>query len=344
MREELGVPPLAFLQLLNSDALQPAAVRKFRRILAREGWAEDELVRRDRQVPVRWFREVYPHLEPDSATRLGLAFAEQAQLTSFGPLSLPLVSAGTVGEVFELLGYLPVISGALRPHFHSTAERLRVGLAGHTGDHALDCLVITYGGTALLRLLNLLAGELDSVMLHLAWDAPRASTPAPPERLVFGANASFIEVPGDVLATPCRFPDPVAYRLAVTDLRRSLENTRQPTTVTEAVRRAVEDDPGNSGRAQVAASLGMSPSTLKRRLDAENTTFRQVRDALLRERAIVRLLDPSLSISQIAVDLGYGDPANFCHAFKRWTGQAPGEFRRAGSRFRTDLADQPSPT
>ena len=82
--------------------------------------------------------------------------------------------------------------------------------------------------------------------------------------------------------------------------------------------------------------LGMSISTAKRRLDAEGTTFRKLREAVLRERAIVRLLDPSLPVSQIAIDLGYSDLANFSHAFKRWTGQSPVPFRRAGSRIRTD--------
>ena len=51
-QEEAGVPPLAFVQLLNSDALQPDAVAHFRRLVRREGWSELELVRRDRQVPI----------------------------------------------------------------------------------------------------------------------------------------------------------------------------------------------------------------------------------------------------------------------------------------------------
>ena len=165
---EPGVPPLAFVQLLISDALEPSAVAHFRRIIELQGTSEVELVQRDRQVPIRWFREVYPDLDPDGATYLGLAFAEKAQLTSFGPLSLPLVSAGSVDEIFQLLGYLPVISGALRPHFHPGEHGLTVGLSGQTGDPDLDCLVITYGGAALLRLLDLLAGPLPGVTLQLA--------------------------------------------------------------------------------------------------------------------------------------------------------------------------------
>ena len=102
------------------------------------------------------------------------------------------------------------------------------------------------------------------------------------------------------------------------------------------MRRAIENDPGNADRYIVATTLGLSTSTLKRRLEEEGTTFREVRTSLLRERAIVRLLDHTLPISQIAVDLGYSDHTNFSHAFKRWTGQSPGEFRRAGSRIRTE--------
>lgn len=335
--DDAGVPPLAFVQLLVSDALQPDAVSHFRRIIAREGWSEPELVRRDQQVPIRWFREVYPDLDPGSATELGLAFAEQAQLTSFGPLSLPLVSAGSVAEIFELLGYLPVISGALKPQFHTSQTGLTVGLAGHTGDRALDCLVVAYGGAALLRLIDKLCGELHALTLHLAWEAPAISTEAAsvlPGRLLFGGHGSFIHVPAEVLLVPCRFADPLAYRLAVTELRRTLERSQLPGNATETVRRAIEDHPGHSGSEEVAATLGVSVSTLKRRLDKEGTTLREVREKLLRERAIVLLLDHSLSVGQVSHALGYGDLANFSHAFKRWTGQSPSEFRRAGNRIR----------
>jgi AraC-like DNA-binding protein len=333
--EAPGVPPLAFVQLLNSSALGPEAVSHFRRLIGRQGTSELELVRRDRQVPVRWFRQVYPDLDHDRATQLGLAFAEQAQLTSFGSLSLPLVSAGSVSEVFELLGYLPIISSALRPHFHHGRSSLTVGLAGHTGDVDLDCLVITYGGAALLRLLDLLTGGLPDVTLHLSWAAPQSpgvDAQALDGRLFFDANASYIDVPVTTLQSPCRFPDTVAYRLALAELRRTLERRTSADAFTESVRRLLEEDPSHGSSHHIADRLGVSASTLKRRLADESTTFRDVRQSLLRERAIVRLLDQSMTISQISKDLGYSDPANFSHAFKHWTGQSPSGFRRAGHR------------
>lgn len=93
---DAGVPPLAFVQMLESPAFDPHAVARLRNIMAREGTDEATLIQRDIQAPLRWFREAYPGLDVDRATLLGFALAEQAQLTSFGPLSVPLVSAGSV--------------------------------------------------------------------------------------------------------------------------------------------------------------------------------------------------------------------------------------------------------
>ena len=88
-RSEPGVPALAFAQLLASPAIDPDSAEQFRAIMAREGTGELSLIRTQEQAPLRWFRVVYPELDAEQATRLGIACAEQAQLTSFGPMSVP---------------------------------------------------------------------------------------------------------------------------------------------------------------------------------------------------------------------------------------------------------------
>ena len=59
------------------------------------------------------------------------------------------------------------------------------------------------------------------------------------------------------------------------------------------------------------------------------STFRELRQSCLRESAMMLLITRSMSASQIATELGYGDLANFSHAFKRWTGRSPSEYRRS---------------
>lgn len=328
--EDAGMPALAFLQMLDSDALGREAVDALRDIMVREHVNESMLVGPDAQVPLRWFKEIYPDFNVDHGTRLGFAFAEHAKLTSFGALSVPLVSAGSVAEVVELLAYLPVITTALSPSFHSTERGLTIGLTGRTGDVGLNCLAVTYGGLALLRMLNMLAGAVPSVELHLSQSAPGgwvSDKETPTGRLFFGAPTSFIHVPVDTLDEVCRFSDPVAYRIAVADLQRVLDRQRDA-SFTEQIRQLLEKDLAQASSSRAAGELSMSTSTLKRRLSEEGTTFRELRQTFMQERAIVRLLDRSVSVSEIAAELGYTDPANFIHALKRWTGRSPSYFRR----------------
>ena len=80
--------------------------------MARESVSGAALITRVEKVPLRWFREVYPHLDHAQGYRPWYA-VRRARVTSFGPLSLPLVSAGSVAEVVELLTFLPLISSAL---------------------------------------------------------------------------------------------------------------------------------------------------------------------------------------------------------------------------------------
>jgi AraC-like DNA-binding protein len=42
-----------------------------------------------------------------------------------------------------------------------------------------------------------------------------------------------------------------------------------------------------------------------------------------------RLEQGEMQITQVALQLGYADPSHFVRAFRRWTGQTPGEFRRS---------------
>lgn len=83
------------------------------------------------------------------------------------------------------------------------------------------------------------------------------------------------------------------------------------------------------GITAVCDQLGVSERSLRRRLQEEATSFRALQQTLRRELADQYLADRSLSLERIAELLGYSETANFCHAFKRWTGHTPGERRRA---------------
>ena len=47
------------------------------------------------------------------------------------------------------------------------------------------------------------------------------------------------------------------------------------------------------------------------------------------EHATRYLRETRMPIASIAYRLGFNDPSNFRRAYRRWTGQAPGDVRRA---------------
>jgi AraC-like DNA-binding protein len=78
----------------------------------------------------------------------------------------------------------------------------------------------------------------------------------------------------------------------------------------------------------VAGHLAMTTRTLQLKLKEEGTTFRKLLEEVRKEIAIGYLKDGNDSICEIALLLGFADQSAFHHAFKRWTGQTPGEYRK----------------
>jgi AraC-like DNA-binding protein len=78
----------------------------------------------------------------------------------------------------------------------------------------------------------------------------------------------------------------------------------------------------------VAERVRMSPRTLRRKLEQEGTSFRELIDELRAHAAIKYVRDTDLTIEDVAYALGFSDAAAFRRAFRRWTKSAPYEYRR----------------
>lgn len=105
------------------------------------------------------------------------------------------------------------------------------------------------------------------------------------------------------------------------------------TTVVEQIRRMMSQTlrAGIPTRppsgAEVARRLAISPQTLRRRLAAEGTSLRAMRDEVLRDAAISSLVNGEEPITDLALRLGFSEPSAFTRAFRRWTGSPPSVYR-----------------
>lgn len=78
----------------------------------------------------------------------------------------------------------------------------------------------------------------------------------------------------------------------------------------------------------VARGLDSHPRTLRRRLKAEGTSFQALLEDTRREQAAELLGRQSLSITEVALLLGFSETSAFARAFRRWFGVSPRDFRR----------------
>lgn len=82
----------------------------------------------------------------------------------------------------------------------------------------------------------------------------------------------------------------------------------------------------------MAEILHLSPSSLRRRLQKEGTSYQELKDRYRCDLAMRYLRDAQFKIHEIGEMLGFLEPSSFIRSFRGWTGMTPKQFRdQAGS-------------
>ena len=117
------------------------------------------------------------------------------------------------------------------------------------------------------------------------------------------------------------FLDASVYHLIAVD--------SQPASTSAAIKSLVTIDlsRGLPSFAAVAKTLHMSESSLRRRLQKEQTSYQALKDEIRCEVAIDQLLNRNAKVADVAEYLGFTEPSSFVRSFKSWTGQTPNGYR-----------------
>ena len=78
----------------------------------------------------------------------------------------------------------------------------------------------------------------------------------------------------------------------------------------------------------LAERLHLHPTALRRRLEEEGSSYRLEMSARRRDLALAQLADRGRSIQAVAQSLGFAEASAFHRAFRQWTGESPGHYRR----------------
>lgn len=148
--------------------------------------------------------------------------------------------------------------------------------------------------------------------------------------VLFNQPANQLVIYANSLDEPCLTSCQPLYRQLKRAADTELANVQLGLSFTEKVARVITPllNVSTPTLEQVAAQLNIAPWTIRRNLIGEGGNFQKVLNDTRRDLAISYVSSTNLSVGEIAYLLGFGSSTAFQHAFKRWTGQAPGSYKR----------------
>ncbi|MEX1670083.1 AraC family transcriptional regulator [Zhongshania guokunii] len=168
-------------------------------------------------------------------------------------------------------------------------------------------------------------------LMHLEVAIPEPAHAKEIERLVgcpvvFNARHTRVSFAREILQITLPQANAVTWSACVRQCRELISRQHGERSFTHRVQRAIVDS-AFKGIGAVAQRLAIPERTLRRLLQHEGASYRALSQQLRLDLAQQYLADDSLGLDQLAEKLGYSEAANFSHAFKRWSGMTPGEYR-----------------
>jgi len=335
----------AYLRARGADA---------REALRRAALEPKDLTDPDRRVPlIRYLEllEICADLLGDP--QFGLKFGAQYEPRHAGVVGNVALASQTIGEAFEMVGrYMPTM-------VDGTVHGLEVsdGLA-FVYWYYIDPLMMSYrqkADWAIAFACNLVRKGLgeprwtprEVLLPQLADETPsarRTRAEVMGDNIRGGHPWAGIRIDAALLTRPMETADAMIESLmrhygdlrlaALPEQRDEIEQLRR-----EIARVLVK---GESGIEHLAKVMGMSVRTLQRRLKDAGLNYSDVQEDVRKTLALNLLENETLALAEIAFSLGYSEVSAFNHAFRRWLGQSPGDYRRLRADRSKSAAAQPA--
>lgn len=266
---------------------------------------------------------------------LGLRLGQRYRLANYGVFGFGLSSSATLQEAALFgLRFIGLSYAFSQFELRFTPERVQVHFSAHKVPQEVRSFVIERDMSALMSLVKEVTGKpqrCERVYFTHGESAAFAWAKAHFGVAPQGAQAqNMAEIPLKVFYQPLPQADAATHQLCTKECQALLAQLQQQQRWAERVRHVLETAPSlATTMEEVAQRLFVSSRTLRRHLRAENTNFRELLETVREDHAKHLLESSSKSVKQVAEAVGYQEPASFVHAFKRWTGFTPGQWREA---------------
>jgi AraC-like DNA-binding protein len=322
---------IALVEVLNEQDIPPQAS------LSGTGLSPESLAKPETLTSVRQYITVCHNALQLSKTReTPFRTGSRIPLSAYGMYGFALVCSPTIREYFQV---------AVK--YHRLATPLLSMSWREEGDYVSWVLPMNAAIThpdSLMRFL--IEQQLTQLSTHLRAVVDQGCSPVRAS-LPYSAPAHIHFYP-QYLGCPVRFNQPIAeliYPRSILSAKprmahgltskimqetcdRILGEVKTSTGVSGEVYQIIASTPGHSPSMEsVAKQLATTERTLNRKLNAEGTSFTQILDDVRCNLAKEYLYSTKLSIEDISELVGFSEAANFRHAFRRWTGGTPAQYR-----------------
>jgi AraC-like DNA-binding protein len=296
------------------------------------------VINADRRVPAAKMQHLFSlALRATGNPGFGLLAAEQVQAATLQGLGLAFLASDTVLDALQrLVRFCHVLSTGVELSLEERDELidLEFHVARVADEDDADYASLDFGMGLVMVMCRMTLGDYVS---PISVDTRRPQPDDPDlfmslmgARINFGADIDRVSfVRADIVDRLLTANRELA-RINDEQAQAYLDSFNDVSTARDVVSKIVEKLPdGPPNQSQIAGALNVSNRTLQRKLKDEGTSFVDLLQDTRLELARKYLANPGRSISEIAYLLGFSEPSTFSRAFKRWTGQAPADYRHS---------------
>ncbi len=301
---------------------------------ARHGISKEQLDNSSEKIPFAPLSAaIFELMETLNMPGAGLSIGRQIHISSHGAMGVAVISSETVGQaIHDAAKYYHTAITFCDLEVYYDSDHVIIEIVETHDNPEFQTVVVEAMMLTIQNALEFVSGQpLSCAKVLFGFPPPEYADDYNnffSGEISFNGEKHMMILPKTLLSMRCITADQHIHRLAEDQLQQKMQEMRSNNLtmshVLELMRRHPDKMPTLEDLAKV---FNVSSRTIIRYLQAENTTYRKLRDSVHKQLATEALLHTDNSIDSIGLNLGYQDTASFRRAFKRWCGCSPSEYR-----------------
>jgi len=264
----------------------------------------------------------------------GLMLAKQHSTGVFGDIVATICQESTVLDALNKMDrYLYLHAGGIHVSPHKIGEYTEIRITFDFDSHLGLNQLKQFSVGRLIGLIEWLT-DYDPYSFRICLKQARPETPKTIyESFEFSAIFDGVSVPTSILQEKPKVNEELRES-HFSDYLSHLRN-RYPNNLIDQSKDVIGSllPSGDCSLARVAASLDLHSRALQRMLQSEGTSYGELLKQVRQSIAEQHLASQKMSITDLALNLGYVEVAVFSRHFKKWTGLSPREWQNQSKKY-----------